>query len=97
MDHSYFEQCLNDYKRALTGQSDQAVIDDAWSKLLAIAVELQGSAPSGASQELAAAYAVGNARVAKNAARDFDSIDSTIDAWLESLQRFQQTVAHPGR
>lgn len=97
MDLSHFEQRLGEYKRAWNSQADQAVIDDAWSKLLAIAIESRGQAPGGVSREVAAAYAVGNARAAKNAAQDFDSISSTIDAWLESLDRFHQIVIHPGQ
>jgi len=96
MDFSYFEQRLDDYRRARSDRAGQAVIDDAWSKLLAVAIDLRGPTPSGVSRELAAAYAVGNARVTKNAARDFDSIESTIDAWLEALERFHQIAAFPG-
>jgi hypothetical protein len=93
---SYFERCLDDYRRTRRSRAGQAAIDDAWSKLLAVAIELRGSAPSEASQEVAAAYAVGNARVAKNAAQNFDSINSTIDAWLAALERFHQIVTFPG-
>ena len=96
MDLSYFVRCLGDYRQAHSSRVGQAVIDDAWSKLLAVAIELRGSAPSEASPEVAAAYAVGNARVAKNAARDFDSIDSTMDAWLAALEQFHQIVTYPG-
>jgi hypothetical protein len=96
MDYSYFEQRLEDYRRALCGRAAQAVIDDAWSKLLAVAVDLRGPTPSGVSPELAAAYAVGNARGAKDAAWDFESIEPTIDTWLEALERFHQVVTGPG-
>jgi hypothetical protein len=96
MDFSYFEQRLDNYRRARSGRAGQAVIDDAWRELLAAAVDLRGPTPSGVSPELTAAYAVGNARVAKNAAWDFESIEPTIDTWLEALERFHEAVTGPG-
>jgi hypothetical protein len=78
--------------RARTDQADQTVIDDAWSKFVSYSISLRGPSPSESSREVAADYAVGNARAAKIAATDFDSIDQTLDALLEALGRFHQTV-----
>jgi hypothetical protein len=47
VDLSDFEQRLDDYTRVLKDRADQAVVEDAWSKLLALAIELRGPAPRG--------------------------------------------------
>lgn len=95
MDLHGFETRLHAYRRARNDRAEQAVIDDAWSELLAAAMSLQGPSPRESSREVAVAYAVRDARSAKNAACEFDSIDQTADDWVEALERFHEVVTHP--
>jgi hypothetical protein len=95
MDLHTFEARLHVYRRARSEQAEQAVIDDAWSDLLTTAMSLRWPSPSESSREVAAAYAVRDARAAKNAARDFDAIDQAADDWVEALEQFHEVVTLP--
>jgi hypothetical protein len=97
MDLPDFEQRLAAYRQAANEQAGQAVVDDAWSELLAAATSLQGPPPIEPTREAAAAYAVRDARIAKNEANTFDSIDQTIDDWIDSLEHFHKAVHRPDK
>ena len=96
MDHRDLVQQLEIYQVAVRDRAEQAVIDGAWANLLAVAIALRGPSPAGSSKEVVAAYAVRDARIARDEAHDFDSIDQTADAWIDALNRFHHEVTVPG-
>ncbi|GLZ00592.1 hypothetical protein Acsp02_78440 [Actinoplanes sp. NBRC 103695] len=90
-----FEQRLEIYRQALRAGAKERVVEQAWHDLYAAACSLQGPPPTGPSKEVAAAYALRDARNAKNGPQTFYTMDETADAFGEALEAFSEVIRLP--